>query len=183
MKGDAGEYIHLLKRSLLAEVNAQCGEDEDYDNDLIKSITKYWDMFNSGLTEKSIQCSVCKNVTKQQFLLRNSFCILTRVTMMITKSIIAALLVSCSRLILQPMMTTLSVNAIHAMRGRDQQYEIAYVAIQRSYVLFYVAIYSRITPQVESYRQLIFQLKTLSRMNISESMRELMIRHTTLLLQ
>ncbi len=66
MKGNAGEYIHLLKCSLLAEVNAQCGEDEDYNNNLIKSITKYWDMFNSGLIEESIQCSVCKNVTKQQ---------------------------------------------------------------------------------------------------------------------
>ena len=66
MKGDAGEYIHLLKCSLLAEVKAQCGKDEDYNNDLIKSITKFWDMFNSGLTEESIQCSVCKNVTKQQ---------------------------------------------------------------------------------------------------------------------
>jgi hypothetical protein len=57
MKGDAAEYIHLLKRSLLAEVKVRCSKDEDYDHDLIKSITKYWDMFDSGLTEERIQCS------------------------------------------------------------------------------------------------------------------------------
>jgi hypothetical protein len=69
MKGDAGGYIHLLRRSLLVEVKTQCGKDEDYDNNLIKSITKYWDMFNSGLTEESIQCSVCQkcNQTTDSF--------------------------------------------------------------------------------------------------------------------
>jgi hypothetical protein len=66
MKGNAAEYIHLLKRSLLAEVKVQCSKDEDYDHDLIKSITKYWDMFDSGLTEERIRCSVYKNVTKKQ---------------------------------------------------------------------------------------------------------------------
>ncbi len=61
MKGDANEFMKKLKGSLLVEVKAQCCKDKDYDDDLIKSsITNYLDMFDSGLTEKSIQCSVCK---------------------------------------------------------------------------------------------------------------------------
>jgi hypothetical protein len=67
MKGDANEFMKKLKGSLLAEVKAQCCKDKDYDNNLIKSsITNYLDMFDSGLTEKSIQCSVCKKITTKE---------------------------------------------------------------------------------------------------------------------
>jgi hypothetical protein len=67
MKGDANEFMKKLKGSLLAEVKAQCCKDKDYDNDLIKSsFTNYLDIFDSGLTEKSIQCSVCKKITTKE---------------------------------------------------------------------------------------------------------------------
>ena len=59
MKGDAREYLKHLKDSLLAEVKAQRIEGEDYEYNLIESITTYLNMFNSGFTKKSIQCSVC----------------------------------------------------------------------------------------------------------------------------
>jgi len=59
MKGDAHEFLKHLKDSLLAEVKAQCIEGEDYKYNLIESITTYLNMFNSGFTKKSIQCSVC----------------------------------------------------------------------------------------------------------------------------
>ncbi len=70
MKGDAGEYIHLLKRSLLAEVNAQYGEDEDYNNNLIKIYHKVlghvqlW--FNRG--KYSLLCVQKCNQTTDSFL-------------------------------------------------------------------------------------------------------------------
>jgi hypothetical protein len=48
--------LKKLKESLVAEV-------KDNNNYLKKSITNYLDMFDSGLTEKSTQCSVCKNIT------------------------------------------------------------------------------------------------------------------------
>ncbi len=67
MKGNANAFMKKLKGSLLAEVKAQCFKDKDYNDDLIKSsITNYLDMFDSDLTEKSIQCSVCKKITTKE---------------------------------------------------------------------------------------------------------------------
>jgi hypothetical protein len=59
MKGDAHEFLKHLKDSLLEEVKVQRIEGEDYEYNLIKSITTYLNMFNSGITKKSIQCLVC----------------------------------------------------------------------------------------------------------------------------
>ena len=62
---DAHEFLKHLRDSLLEEVKAQHIEGEDYENNLIKSITTYLNMFNSGFTKKSIQCSVC-DVTRTE---------------------------------------------------------------------------------------------------------------------
>ena len=55
-----------FKESLLDEVWAQCCNNNDDDDDLKTSITNYFDMFDSGLVEKSIQCSVCNGIDKEQ---------------------------------------------------------------------------------------------------------------------
>ncbi len=58
--------MKLFKGSLLEEVRAQrCNENDD-DDDLITSIKNYFNMFNSGVVEKSIQCSVCNGIDKEQ---------------------------------------------------------------------------------------------------------------------
>ena len=55
-----------IKESLLKEVSAQCNDNNDDDNDLKKFITNYFNMFDSGFVEKSIQCSMCNEITKEQ---------------------------------------------------------------------------------------------------------------------
>jgi hypothetical protein len=55
-----------FKGSLLEEVRAQCCNNNDDDNDLQTSITNYFDMFGSGLVEKSIQCFMCNGIAKEQ---------------------------------------------------------------------------------------------------------------------
>jgi len=55
-----------IKESLLKEVSAQCSDNNDDDNDLKKFITNYFNMFDSGFVEKSIQCSMCNEITKEQ---------------------------------------------------------------------------------------------------------------------
>jgi hypothetical protein len=55
-----------FKESLLNKVRAQrCNNNDDNDN-LKTSITNYFDMFDSGLVEKSIQCSMCNEIAKEQ---------------------------------------------------------------------------------------------------------------------
>ena len=58
--------MKLIKESLLKEVSAQCSDNNDDDNDLKKFITNYFNMFDSGFVEKSIQCSMCNEITKEQ---------------------------------------------------------------------------------------------------------------------
>ncbi len=58
--------MKCLKDSLLDEVRVQSCNNNDDDDDLKTSITNYFDMFNSGLVEKSIQCSTCNEITKEQ---------------------------------------------------------------------------------------------------------------------
>ncbi len=65
MSGDAWEYLILLKPTLLAEVEPQNNEDGDFDGDLKNSLSTYWGMFTSGLTEQRVQCTLCKGVTVQ----------------------------------------------------------------------------------------------------------------------
>jgi hypothetical protein len=65
MSGDAWEYLILLRRSLLAEVEPRNNEDGDFDGDLKKSLSLYWGMFTSGLTEQRVQCTLCEGVTEQ----------------------------------------------------------------------------------------------------------------------
>ena len=55
-----------FKGSLLEEVRAQCCDNNDDDDDLKTFITNYFDMFASGLVEKSIQCSMCNGIAKEQ---------------------------------------------------------------------------------------------------------------------
>ena len=55
-----------FKDSLLDEVRAQRCNNNDDNNDLKTSITNYFDMFESGLVEKSIQCSMCNGIAKEQ---------------------------------------------------------------------------------------------------------------------
>ena len=55
-----------FKGSLLEEVRAQRCDNTNDDNDLKTSITNYFDMFKSGLVEKSIQCSMCNGIAKEQ---------------------------------------------------------------------------------------------------------------------
>jgi hypothetical protein len=65
MSGNAWEYLILLRRSLLAEVEPQNDEDRDFDGDLKNSLSTVWGMFTSGLTEQTVQCTLCKGVTEQ----------------------------------------------------------------------------------------------------------------------
>ena len=55
-----------FKDSLLDEVRAQSCNNNDDDDNLKTSITNYFDMFDSGLVEKSIQCSMCNGIAKEQ---------------------------------------------------------------------------------------------------------------------
>jgi hypothetical protein len=54
MSGDAWEYLILLRRSLLAKVEPQNNEDGDFDGNLKNSLSPYWGMFTSGLTEQRV---------------------------------------------------------------------------------------------------------------------------------
>jgi hypothetical protein len=65
MSGDAWEYLILLRRSLLAEVKLRNNEYGDFDGDLKNSLSMYWGMFTSGLTEQRVQCTLCKGVTEE----------------------------------------------------------------------------------------------------------------------
>jgi len=58
--------MKLFKGSLLEEIRAQRCDENDDDDDLITSIKNYFNMFNSGVVEKSIQCSVCNGIDKEQ---------------------------------------------------------------------------------------------------------------------
>ena len=55
-----------FKDSLLDKVRVQRCNNNDDDDDLKTSITNYFDMFDSGLVEKSIQCSMCNGIAKEQ---------------------------------------------------------------------------------------------------------------------
>ena len=55
-----------IKGSLLEEVSAQCSDNNDDDNDLKTFITNYFDMFDSGFVEETIQCSMCNGKAKEQ---------------------------------------------------------------------------------------------------------------------
>ncbi len=55
-----------IKGSLLEEVRAQRCENNNDNNDLKKFITNYFNMFDSGFVEKSIQCSMCNGIAKEQ---------------------------------------------------------------------------------------------------------------------
>jgi hypothetical protein len=65
MSGDAWEYLILLRRSLLVEVEPPNNEDGDFDSNLNNSLSMYGAMFTSGLTEQRVQCTLCKGVTEQ----------------------------------------------------------------------------------------------------------------------
>jgi hypothetical protein len=54
MSDNAWEYLILLRRSLLAEVELQNNEDGDFNGNLKSSLSTYWGMFTSGLTEQSV---------------------------------------------------------------------------------------------------------------------------------
>ncbi len=58
--------MKLFKGSLLEEVRAQCCNKNDDDNNLMTSIKNYFNMFDSGVVEKSVQCSVCNGIDKEQ---------------------------------------------------------------------------------------------------------------------
>jgi hypothetical protein len=73
MSGDAWEYLILLSRSLLAEVELQNNEDRDFDGNLKNSLSMYWGMFISGLTEQRVQCMIYKGVTEHHNSLMISF--------------------------------------------------------------------------------------------------------------
>ena len=66
MKGDANEFMKCIKGSLLEEVRVQRCNNNDDDDDLKTFITNYFDMFNSGFVEKSIQCYMCNGIAKEQ---------------------------------------------------------------------------------------------------------------------
>ncbi len=66
MKGDANEFMKRFKDSLLDKVRVQCCNNNNDNDDLKTSITNYFDMFDSGLVEKSIQCSMCNRIAKEQ---------------------------------------------------------------------------------------------------------------------
>ncbi len=54
MSGNAWEYLILLGRSLLAEVEPRNNGDGDFDSNLKNSLSTYWGMFTSGLTEQRV---------------------------------------------------------------------------------------------------------------------------------
>ncbi len=55
-----------IKGYLLEEVSAQRSDNNDDNNNLKKFITNYLNMFDSGFVEKSIQCSMCNEIAKEQ---------------------------------------------------------------------------------------------------------------------
>ncbi len=65
MKGNANEFMKRIKGSLLEEVREQHCNNNDDNNDLKKFITNYFNMFDSGFVEKSIQCSMCNETAKE----------------------------------------------------------------------------------------------------------------------
>lgn len=60
--GDAGEYIIRLRGSLISELEQENG----YDSSLHDSMKEYWNIFNSGLEDQMITCTVCKKVSKHE---------------------------------------------------------------------------------------------------------------------
>ena len=140
MSGNAWEYLILLRCSLLAEVEPQNNEDGDFDGNLKNSLSTYWGMFTSGLTEQRVQCMLCKGVTEQH----NTF-----------DDLILNFEQSHhvdnhknNRCTLGEMLTYYSKNqddildyeCVIAIRGREQCNDITYVVIPRSYASFYAAI-------------------------------------------
>ena len=65
MKADAQEFMIRFKAALVEEIKAQRCDDNDDDRLLTSNIKNYFKMFD-GLLEKSIRCSVCKGITKEQ---------------------------------------------------------------------------------------------------------------------
>ncbi len=140
-------------------------------------------MFNSGLTEESIQCSVCKNVTKQQIPFEELILYFDKSHHDDNKKHNSCTLGE----LFTSYFTTNDDNLereCHTCNERTRSTvqncichypEVLCIVLCRN--IFKDNTSSRI------HRWLIFQLKTSSGMNILESMRELMIRHTTLWLQ
>ncbi len=60
---DAWEYFQLLKDSLLAEVEHQVEEDDDYHYTMKNTMTMFWDMFAHGSTDYSSQCHMCRSLS------------------------------------------------------------------------------------------------------------------------
>ncbi len=63
---DAWEYMKLLKQSLLAEVEQQFEEHDDYHYHFKNAITSYWDMFSHGLTNYSVHCHECGTLSERE---------------------------------------------------------------------------------------------------------------------
>ena len=93
--GDAWEYFNILKDSLLAEVEHQVEENDDYHYSLINTMTIFWDMFAYGSTEYSTQCHVCRNFRKEEQPFTKLILYFDKnITTQITKIVMFALLMS-----------------------------------------------------------------------------------------
>ena len=66
MKGNANEFMKRIKGSLLEEVRVQRCDNNDDDDNLKTFNSNYFDMFDSGFVEKTIQCSMCNGKAKEQ---------------------------------------------------------------------------------------------------------------------
>ncbi len=106
--------MKLLQQSLLAEVEQQLEDNDNYPYQFKNTITSYWDMFSHGLTIHSVFCNVCGMEFEKENPLPNSFCVLMTVTTLITKWVTLALLVSCWTTIIEGKISFLTIIATYA---------------------------------------------------------------------
>ncbi len=106
--------MKLLQQSLLAEVEQQLEDNDNYPYQFKNAITSYWDMFSHGLTIHSVFAIFVERNLRKRILLPDSFCILMTVTTLITKRVTLALLVSCWTTIIEGKISFLTMIAMYA---------------------------------------------------------------------
>jgi hypothetical protein len=103
--------MKLLQQSLLAEVEQQLEDNDNYPYQFKNAITSHWDMF-SHVTQ--FFAMFAEQNLRKRILLPNSFCILMTVTTLITKRVVLALLVSCWTTIIEGKISFLTMIAMYA---------------------------------------------------------------------
>ncbi len=114
-----------FKDSLLDEVRAQRCNNNDDNNNPKTSITNNFDMFDSGLVEKSIQCSMCNGIAKEQTPFEELLLYFDQIHHDWNSKNNSCYLGDMLKSILRILIATLSANVKHASRGRKRLNKIA----------------------------------------------------------